>query len=72
LKRQALEIRVKLLRNLNRTIESEVRLEGMAQSKLTESRQERALQMQRAESSHETRNDDDESGSRGDQSLMTE
>lgn len=67
LRRQALEIRVKLLRNLNRAIEAEVRLEGLAQARLAESRQERAAMM-----SIDGKGDEDDSNSRGDQSLITE
>ena len=42
LRRQALEILVKILHNLNRTIETAVKLEALAQAKLAESKQERA------------------------------
>jgi len=61
LRRQALEIRVKLLRNLNRAIEAEVRLEGLAQSRLAETRQERAAMM-----SIDNKGEEDDSNSRGD------
>lgn len=42
LRRQALEILVKILHNLNRTIDTAVKLEALAQAKLAESKQERA------------------------------
>lgn len=42
LRRQALEILVKILHNLNRTIETAVKLEALAQARLAESKQERA------------------------------
>ena len=57
---------MKLLRNLNRAIEAEVRLEGLAQARLAESRVERAALM-----TLEAKNDEDDSGSRGDQSLIS-
>ena len=43
LRRQALEVLVKVLRNLNRSIEAASRLEAQALAKLAENRQERAL-----------------------------
>ena len=47
---------MKLLRNLNRAIEAEVRLEGLAQARLTETRHERAAMI----------GEEDDSNSRGD------
>jgi hypothetical protein len=59
---------VKLLRNLNRAIESEVRLEGLAQARLAESRQERAAMM-----TLDNKNDEEnDSTSRGDQSVLND
>ena len=44
LRRQALEILVKIVRNLNRTIDTTVELEQAAQAKLAERREQRALE----------------------------
>ena len=44
----------------------------MAQARLAESRQERVILHHKAEASLETRNEEDDSNSRGDQSLLTE
>jgi hypothetical protein len=63
---------VKILRNLNRTIEAEVRLEGLAQARLAESRNERAKMLRNAESTLESRQEEDDSNSKGDLSLMME
>lgn len=72
LRRQALEILVKILRNLNRTVEAEARLEGLAQARLAESRHERATMLRKAESALDSRHDEDDSNSRGELSLMME
>jgi hypothetical protein len=61
-----------VLRNLNRTIEAEVRLEGLAQARLAESRHERAAMLRKAESTLDSRHDEDDSNSKGDLSLMME
>lgn len=63
---------MKILRNLNRTIEAEVRLEGLAQARLAESRAERAKVLRNAESTLESKHDEDDSNSKGDLSLMIE
>ena len=44
LRRQALEILVKILRNMNRTIETTVEMEAQARAKIAERREQRALQ----------------------------
>ena len=55
LRRQALEIMVKILHNLNRTIETAVKLEALAQARLAESKQERANELVNAE--YDSRNE---------------
>lgn len=60
------------MRNLNRTIETAVKLEALAQARLAESRQERAEALVKAESALDTRNEEEDSNSRGEQSLLTE
>jgi len=75
LRRQALEILVKVLRNLNKTIETEVKLESIAQAKLAESRKERAamiLGRDRQAQSDQKNDEDDTNSNRDDQSLFTE
>ena len=64
LRRQALEILVKILRNLNRTIETTTKLEALAKARLAENRQERAAKQ--AESALGSRQDDDGPSSKGD------
>jgi hypothetical protein len=49
-----------------------VRLESEAQARLAESRRERAMLQQRVESSMQTGNDEEDSHSRGEQTLQTE
>lgn len=58
-----MEILVKILRNLNRTIETEVQLELLSQARIAETRDERT-----SESDH--RQDEYDSNSRGDQSVV--
>lgn len=63
LRRQALEVLVKILRNLNRTIEAAAKLETMTQARLAENRQERVIKQ--AQSAFESRQEEDGSSSRG-------
>jgi hypothetical protein len=72
LRRQALEVLVKVLRNLNRTIEAAGRLEGLTQARLAERRQEHAALLHKAESTLEGRQEEEGSSSRGDFSQLME
>lgn len=58
-----MEILVKILRNLNRTIETEVQLELLSQARIAETRDERT-------SESDQRQDEYDSNSRGDQSVV--
>lgn len=55
---------------MNRAVEAEARLEGLAQARLAESRHERATMLRKAESALDSRHDEDDSNSRGDLSIM--
>lgn len=72
LRRQALEILVKILRNLNRTIDAEVKLEAIAAAKLAESRQERAQEMISNQHSDLKLRDEDDSNSKDGSLMLTD
>ena len=73
LRRQALETLIKILRNLNRTIETENRLEAMANQKLAQLRQQKVEDLFKKDGTQsDLRPEEDDSNSKDDQSMMTE